>query len=277
MAVFRARAVAVAAGVPAAFARARRACSRSRPRSPRPPPAERGAGGARGRRRVRRSPAAGTWSVTRGLVRAAFAPMAVSGRRAVRGPGRLHHHRRRRHQGHAAACASSRRTELPVTAFVSAWTVKDRAGTSSAITAMGQHPEPLRHACQPGAVGDGPRPRDLLRPAGARPRPSARGRGCCGRRTAPGRDRHGDPGDRSALRHQRARDVGRGGRGRTPDRGRQPACGPGPSSCCTSPRGLEKDLRAAREGASARPGCGRPSLAEYLPAVTRRPVRACAA
>lgn len=131
MAVFRARAVAVAAGVPATFALLAGLLTVASPMTvataaePQSAPADVSAGTR-----------AGTWSVTRGLIQSVRPPMSVSF--TVPSTDRvgfitIDDGVTKDMRGLRFVEAN----ELPVTAFVSAWTVKDRASYFQRITRWG--------------------------------------------------------------------------------------------------------------------------------------------
>lgn len=131
MAVFRARAVAVATGVPAAFALLAGLLTVASPMTvataaePQSVAAE-----------VRAIVTAGTWSVTRDLVRSTRPPMAVSFSVPAADPVAfitIDDGVTKDMRGLRFVEAN----ELPITAFVSAWTVKDRARYFQRITRWG--------------------------------------------------------------------------------------------------------------------------------------------
>lgn len=131
MAVFRARAVAVAAGVPVAFAVLAGLLTVASPMTlataaePRAVVAEAGVGAA-----------SGEWSVARDLVRSTRPPMAVTF--TVRSPDPVAFITI--DDGVTKDMRGLRYVEanrLPVTAFVSAWTIKDRARYFQRITRWG--------------------------------------------------------------------------------------------------------------------------------------------
>lgn len=131
MAVFRARAVAVAAGVPAVFGLLAGLLTVASPMTVATAAEPQSVAAV-----VRTSGAAGTWSVTRDLVRSARPPMSVSF--SVPSVDRvafitIDDGVTKDMRGLRFVEAS----ELPVTAFVSAWTVKDRARYFQRITRWG--------------------------------------------------------------------------------------------------------------------------------------------
>ena len=131
MAVFRARALAVAAGVPAAFAVLAGLLTVATPIT-----SATAAEGAAAPAAVPADASAAEFSVTRDLVRSSRPPMNVTFRTTTADPvvfitidDGVTKDRR--------GLAYVEKTQLPVTAFLSAWTIKDRARYFERITAWG--------------------------------------------------------------------------------------------------------------------------------------------
>ncbi len=135
MAVFRARAVAVAAGVPAAFAVLAGLLTIATPVTS-ATAAEAAAAPAAAPAAVPAASGTSAFSVTRDLVRSSLPPMNVTFRKKTTDPvvfitidDGVTKDRR--------GLAYVEKTKLPVTAFLSAWTIKDRARYFERITAWG--------------------------------------------------------------------------------------------------------------------------------------------